>query len=57
MATNYENYIGCLICIGIIFYLSSVYSFEKRDLTAITCVGWIIYILFAKGGFTWHSHQ
>jgi hypothetical protein len=44
------NYIGGLIAICIIFYLSGVESLEKRDITAITCIGWAIYILFAKGG-------
>ena len=48
------NYIGCLIVICIIFYLSSIESLEKRDITAITCVGWAIYVLFAKGGLKWH---
>ena len=51
------DYIGCLIdLIGIciIFYLSSIESLEKSHITAITCVGWTIYILFAKGGLKWH---
>ena len=46
--------IGCLIAICIIFYLSSIESLEKVDITAITCVGWTIYILFAKEGLKWH---
>ena len=44
------NYIGCLIGICISFYLNSIESLEERHITVITCVGWIIYILFAKGG-------
>ena len=40
------NYIGCLIGILISFYLSSIESLEERDITAITCIGWTIYILF-----------
>ncbi len=51
------NYIGCLIGICISFYLSSIESLEKRDITAITCVGWTIYVLFAKGGLKWHLPQ
>ena len=51
------NYIGCLIGICISFYLSSIESLEKRDITAITCVGWAIYILFSKGGLKWHLLQ
>lgn len=54
MATNY---IGCLIGICISFYLSSIESLEKRHITAITSVGWTIYILFAKGGLKWHLPQ
>lgn len=51
------NYIGCFLGICISFYLSNMQSLEKRDITVITFVGWIIYILFAKGGaFQWHSH-
>ena len=44
------NYIGCLIGICISFYLSSIESLDKGHIKAITCVGWTIYILFAKGG-------
>ena len=50
-----ENYIGCLIAIFITFYLSTIESLEKRDIKAITWVGWAIYILFAKGDLKWHS--
>ena len=52
-----ENWIVCLIGTCIIFYLSSVESLKKLDITAITCVGWTIYILFAKGGLKWHLPQ
>ena len=54
------NFIGCLVGIfgiSLIFYLSGIESLEKRDITAITCIGWIIYILFEKGGLKWHLHQ
>ena len=51
------NYIGCLIGIGISFYLSSIESLEERQITAITCVSWTIYVLFAKGGLKWHLPQ
>ena len=51
------NYIGCLIGICISFYLSSIESLEKRHITAITCAGWAIYVLFAKGGLKWHLPQ
>ena len=51
------NYIGCLIGICISFYLSSIKSLEKGHITAITCVGWAIYVLFAKGGLEWHLPQ
>ena len=51
------NYIGCLIGICISFYLSSIESLEKGHITAIICVGWAIYVLFAKGGLKWHLHQ
>lgn len=51
------NYIGCLIGICISFYLSSIESLEKRHITAITCVDWTIYVLFAKGGLKWHLPQ
>jgi len=51
------EYIVCLIGICIIFYLSSIESLEKTHITAITCVGWTIYILFAKGGLKWHLPQ
>ena len=47
------NYIGCLIAICISLALSRVESLEKRDITAITCVGWAIYVLFDKGGIKW----
>ena len=40
------NYIGCLITILIIFYLSVIESLKDRGIIAITYVGWIIYILF-----------
>ena len=48
------NCVGWLISICLIFYLSSIESLEKRHITAITCVGWAIYVLFAKGGLKWH---
>ena len=51
------NYIGYFIGICISFYLSSIESLEKRHITAITCVGRTIYVLFAKGGLKWHSPQ
>ena len=47
------NYIGCLIAICISFALSRVESLEDRDIAAITCIGWAIYILFDKGGIKW----
>ena len=58
MGTNYiEFLIGMSISLCIIFYLSTIESLEKRHITAITCVGWTIYILFAKGGLKWHLPQ
>ena len=51
------NYIGCLIDICISLYLSSIDSLENGHITAITCVGWTIYVLFAKGGLKWHLPQ
>jgi len=48
------NYIGCLIGLCISFSLSGIKSLEKHHITAITCVGWTIYILLAKGGPKWH---
>ena len=47
------NYIGCLISICISFYLSSIELLEKIHMEVITCVGWTIYVLFAKGGLKW----
>jgi len=47
------NYIGCLIGMCI----SGIESLEKRHITAITCVGWTIYVLLAKGGLKWHLPQ
>ena len=44
------NFFGCLIALSISFALSRIESLEKRDVTAITCVGWAIYILCAKKG-------
>lgn len=52
-----ETYIGCLIALCIIFYLSGIESLEDRDITLITCVGWAIYLLFGNGGIKWHSSQ
>ena len=51
------NFIGCLISICLIFYLSSIESLDKRQITAITCIGWAIYALFVKGGLKWHLPQ
>ena len=51
------NYIGCLIGICISFYLSTIESLEKGHITAITCIGWTIYILFSKEGDIWHLPQ
>ena len=51
------DYIECLLglcVIFIIFGLESLESLKKIHITAITCVGWTIYILFAKGGLKWH---
>ena len=42
------NYIGYFIGICISFYLSSIQSLKKGHITAITCLGWTIYVLFAK---------
>ena len=44
------NYMGCVTCILISFYLSNIESLKKRHTTLITCIGWTIYILFFKGG-------
>lgn len=51
------NYTGCLIGILIIFYLSTIKSLEDPDITIITSINWIIYILFSKVGIKWHLLQ
>jgi hypothetical protein len=57
METTYIGWLVGIVGICIIFYLSSIESLEKSDITAITCVGWAIYILFSKGGLQWHLRQ
>ena len=49
-----RDYIGFLISLCISFYLNSIESLEERDITAITCLDWTIYILFAEGSLKWH---
>ena len=52
------NYIGCIIGICLSFYLSNIESLNKRDnITAITCIGWIIYSFFEKKEIKCHLPQ
>ena len=52
-----QTTIECFLALGISLYLSTFESIEKRHVTILTCVGWAIYIIFAKGGVKWHLHH